>query len=156
MENIMNIPNIYRRLYNLQEKSKHYYSCLRIFLGRIEQGNQIHVFLNEKISRREQFAKELSIVVNKVRSYPCDISIVQRPVAVYWLSKEELLNVNCFETAKKLLYEADLKSINEYRYLLNVKGLPEEVSELANVHSRILEQELLRNRPAEFDIFPQK
>lgn len=143
MKNPVDIPKIYRRLHNLQAKSEHYYVSLKKFLGRMGYTNEIREIINEKIERRENFAKELCILSDSVKTNRPNVPLLKRPVAVHWITEEELLNVDCTETAKKLFCDADLKSYKEYQYLLNAKVLPKDVRDLANSHTKILENEVL-------------
>lgn len=143
IDTIIDLSYVYRRLSNLQVKSEHYHICLRTYLWRMGYKGETYGTINNKIMRRESFARELGLLVDDIGSSHSKFCVIMRPVVVYWVSEKKLLDVDCSESAKKLLHEADLKSYNEYKYLLKISSIPENVKNIASNHIKILEDQVL-------------
>ena len=134
MEAFNYTSQIYKRLFNIKDKTFQYYQCLNELLIRMGNQTEFVRYLVFKIEQRKKFGYEINLELNELMETKIRPNMVRRPVAVFWVAKDELMNVPCKRAALAMIKQADIKSYEEYGYLLKVNNIPSSIQNLAKRH----------------------
>jgi len=111
-------------------------------MNRMGPHSKVGNFLSKKIERRNAFLAEIESTIEHDLVVENSL-LIQRPIALYWLKEDLLLNVPSQNSAFEIIRHADIKSYEEYGYLLKSFNIPECAKILATRHRKILHEEVL-------------